>query len=166
MLPIALDPSALKIGLTGLGEGLTRRAALLAEAGIQPVALEPGSEALEGLHVLFIAGLPTAQAARLARLARGQGILVNVEDVPALCDFHVPAIIRRGDLMLTVSTGGRSPGLARLIREWIERRLGVEWSGRLNEVSAARDAWRRQGHPMAEVARRTRDFVDERSWLA
>lgn len=163
MLPIALNPSSTKVGLTGQGEGLARRAALLAEAGIEPIAT--AGEDLAGLQVLFIAGLGAAQSAKLARQARAQGILVNVEDVPSLCDFHVPAIVRRGDLLLTVSTGGRSPGLARLIREWLERRLGLEWSGRLQEISGARDHWRKQGETLASVATRTRDFVEERRWL-
>ncbi len=59
-------------------------------------------------------------SARLAQLARDAGVLVNVEDVPDLCDFHVPAAVRRGDLLLTVSTGGRAPGLSRILREWLE----------------------------------------------
>jgi precorrin-2 dehydrogenase/sirohydrochlorin ferrochelatase len=166
LLPITLDPASLKIGLTGQGEALARRAAVLAEAGVEAEAIPTDAQALDGLNVLFVAGLPANQAARLARLARAQGILINVEDVPALCDFHVPAIVRRGDLLLTVSTGGRAPGLARMIREWLERRLGLEWSGRLREVSQSREQWRKQGHPPAEVARRTRAFVDERDWLS
>jgi precorrin-2 dehydrogenase/sirohydrochlorin ferrochelatase len=166
LLPISLDPASLKIGLTGLGEGLARRAALLAEAGIEPIILAPEADSLEGLNVLFVAGLEPKRAARLAHRARSQGILVNVEDVSALCDFHVPAIVRRGDLLLTVSTGGCAPGLARMIREWLETRLGLEWSGRLREVSQAREAWRKQGNAPADVARQTRDFVDERNWLA
>jgi precorrin-2 dehydrogenase len=163
LLPIALNPSALKVGLAGQGEALARRAALLAEAGVEPVLVE--GEALDGLNILLVAGLTTARSARLAHLARGKGILVNVEDVPALCDFHVPAIVRRGDLLLTISTGGKSPGLARMIREWLERKLGLEWSGRLREVSQSREQWRRQGQPPAAVAQRTRDFVEEREWL-
>jgi precorrin-2 dehydrogenase/sirohydrochlorin ferrochelatase len=166
LLPIVLDPASSKIGLCGVGEGLVRRAALLAEAGVEPIAVPAHGPVPDGLAILFIAGLPAGSAASLARRARAQNILVNVEDVPALCDFHVPAIIRRGDLTLTISTAGRSPGLARLIREWIERRLGLEWSGRLYEAAQLRDAWRKQGHPAAEVARRTRAFVGERDWLA
>jgi len=166
LLPITLDPVSLSIGLAGQGEGLARRAALLAEAGIGPISIAPDAKALDGLSVLFVAGLPPKQAGRLVRQARARGILVNVEDAPELCDFHVPAIVRRGDLILTVSTGGRSPGLARLIREWLERRLGSEWSGRLREVSLARKVWREQGHPPAEVSHRTRGFVSDRNWLA
>jgi precorrin-2 dehydrogenase/sirohydrochlorin ferrochelatase len=158
LLPLALDPAAVKVGLVGQGDALARRAALLAEAGIELVA--------EGYTILFVAGLSLSESARLAREARGQGVLVNVEDVPALCDFHVPAIVRRGDLLLTVSTGGKSPGLARMIREWLEHRLGLEWGGRLREVSASREQWRRQGQPPADVARRTRQFVEDRDWLA
>jgi len=166
LLPITLDPAFLSIGLAGRGEGLARRADLLAEAGIDPIPIDCDSRALGGLKVLFVAGLPRKEAERLARLARGQGTLVNVEDMPGLCDFHVPAVIRRGDLLLTVSTGGRSPGLARLIREWLERRLGLEWNGRLKEVSQARETWREQGRTPADVSQRTRMFVSERNWLA
>lgn len=166
MLPITLDPASLSIGLAGQGEGLARRVALLAEAGINPIPMAFDAQSLDGLNVLFVAGLPRKEAERLARLARGQGILINVEDVPELCDFHVPAVVRRGDLLLTVSTGGRSPGLARLIREWLERKLGLEWSGRLREVSHAREGWRAQGHAPAEVSQRIRSFVSERNWLA
>jgi len=83
-------------------------------------------------------------------MAREQGILVNVEDVPELCDFHVPATIRRGDLLLTVSTGGKAPGLAKLIREWLEKKLGLEWSDRLHELAQARARWRGEGARAAE----------------
>src|ERR1700689_3994542 len=165
MLPIALDPSVLKIGLAGQGEGLARRAALLAEAGIEPVAIDPDTVALDGLHMLFVAGLPTARAARLARLARGQGILVNVEDVPALCDFHVPAIIRRGDLTLTVSTGGRVPGLARALRESLAEQFGPEWTLRLKELGAARPKWRSQGLSPREVSQHVRELIVRMGWL-
>lgn len=166
LLPIALNPASLKAGLAGAGEGLARRAALLSEAGIEPVAIASDAAELPYIQILFVAGLGTREASQLAHRARGQGILVNVEDVPALCDFHIPAIVRRGDLLLTVSTGGKAPGLAKMIREWLERRLGLEWSGRLREVSGAREQWRKQGIAPADVAQRTRDFVGERDWLA
>ncbi len=168
MLPIVLDPSALVIALTGAGDGLERRRVLLGEAGIAPVALPPAcaDAALAGLAVLFIAGLSHAEASALAARARLSGVLVNVEDVPALCDFHVPAVIRRGDLLLTVSTGGRAPGLAKAIRQWLARRIGREWGPRLDEVAAARAAWRTTGHSLAEVSRRTRALVAEKGWLS
>lgn len=165
MLPIVLNPAAVSVGLAGAGEGRVRRETMLAEAGIAPISVSPES-GLEGLKVLFIAGLGHEQSERLARRARDLGTLVNVEDVPHLCDFHVPAAIRRGDLVLTVSTGGKSPGLAKLIREWLEHRIAPEWSGRLKEMAQARATWRGQGHAPPDVAQRTRDFVRDRDWLA
>lgn len=165
MLPIVLNSEVISVGLTGAGEGLSRRERLLAEAGISPVAISRDA-ALEGLNVLFVAGLGRADSERLAERARGHGILVNVEDIPELCDFHVPASIRRGDLVLTVSTGGKSPGLAKTIREWLEHKIAPEWTGRLKEVASARAKWRADGNPPSEVAQRTRDYVRERDWLA
>jgi precorrin-2 dehydrogenase/sirohydrochlorin ferrochelatase len=164
LLPIVLNPDAISVGLTGAGEALARRQAMLAEAGIAPIPVSANTP-LDGLNVLFVAGLEREVSEQLASGARGQGILVNVEDVPDLCDFHVPAAIRRGDLVLTVSTGGQSPGLAKLIREWLERRLGFEWNARLKEMASVRAKWREQGHAPSEVSRRTRDFVRERDWL-
>ena len=168
MLPIVLNEDAVSVGLTGAGEALERRRTMLADAGIAPKTISSDSDAsaLKGLTILFVAGLDAGSSERLANLARSQNILVNVEDVPALCDFHVPAAVRRGDLIVTVSTGGKAPGLARLIREWLEHKLGEEWSGRLRELSGYRAQWRGQGHPPSEVSQRTRDFVRERDWLS
>lgn len=165
MLPIVLNQDAVSVGLIGAGDALSRRQAMLAEAGIAPIQVSEDSP-LSGLDVLFVAGLPHDASAHLAQRAREQGILVNVEDVPALCDFHVPAAIRRGDLILTVSTGGKSPGLAKLIREWLEHKIAPEWSGRLKEVAGARATWRAQGHAPSEVSKRIREFVREREWLS
>ncbi len=167
MLPIVLNAEGVSVGLAGLGEALARRRAMLTEAGVTPVLIEADGDVqdLQGLSVLFVAGLERPDAEILAVQARGQGILLNVEDEPDLCDFHVPAIIRRGDLLLTVSTGGMAPGLARLLREWLEQRLGLEWSGRLREVAQTRAGWRAAGQPPAEVSQRTRDYIVQRGWL-
>ena len=161
MLPIALDPTIIRVGLIGAGEGLARRRAFLAESGVGA----PEQGAVDGLHVLFVAGLDHARSAALAAEARAKGVLVNVEDVPELCDFHVPAVIRRGDLALTVSTNGRAPGLSRLLREWLGRVFGPEWTGRVDDVARARDGWRAEGLAPDEVSRRTRDLVARQGWL-
>jgi len=138
VLPITINPGMVRIGLAGAGDGLARRAALLAESGADAVSVasESSDAALHCLSVLFIAGLARPMAAELARRARSGGVLVNVEDAPELCDFHVPTVVRRGTLMLTVSTGGRSPGLARRLREWLQRRFGPEWSEHLEILGA------------------------------
>lgn len=161
MLPLAIDPRTVRVGLIGAGEGLARRLAFLVESGVE--APEPGLS--DGLQVLFVAGLDSARSADLAAQARAKGILVNVEDVQELCDFHVPAVVRRGDLALTVSTNGRAPGLSRLLREWLARIFGPEWTGRLDEVARARESWRAEGLAPSEVSERTRDLVARQGWL-
>ena len=56
-----------------------------------------------------------------------RGILVNVVDRPEFCSFIVPATINRGDLSISISTGGASPALARNIRESLEKQFGDEY---------------------------------------
>src|ERR1700749_2062906 len=147
MLPIILDPPKLKAGLAGRGEALARRAALLAEAGVASrlLSADVSDEVLAALHLLFVAGLAEGEARLLAGRARALGVLVNVEDVLPLCDFHVPAVVRRGELLLTASTGGAVPGLARALREWLADSFGPEWTGRLKDLSMARAKWRSAG---------------------
>lgn len=73
-----------------------------------------------------------------AEEARRQGALVNVVDAPELCDFTVPARISRGDLVITVSTGGKSPALARRLRQELEQHYGPEYGLYLELVARLR----------------------------
>jgi precorrin-2 dehydrogenase len=164
LLPIVVNPETIKVGLAGAGGGLLRRKALLLEAGLSPVTVEIETS-LAGIQILFIAGLESRNSAVLAQKARQAGILVNVEDQPELCDFHVPAIVRRGDLVLTASTGGRAPGLARRLREWLEEHFGPEWSARTEELGRTRAAWRADGLQPHEVSERSRSLIAEKGWL-
>lgn len=168
MLPITIDPKMVRVGLAGAGDGLERRLTMLAACGVAPlrVSAESSDAALQSLSVLFVAGLDEVSDMALAARARALGVLVNVEDKPELCDFHVPAMARRGALLLTVSTGGRAPGLARRLREWLEERFGPEWDERLKVLGSARAAWRADGVAPGEVSRRTRDMVEKKGWLS
>ena len=164
MLPIVIASQTVNVGLAGAADGRARRGSLLAEAGIQAVPVNE-TEPLPDIALLFVAGLDIDVTRQLVDRAHAAGTLVNVEDVPELCDFHVPAIVRRGDLVLTASTGGRAPGLARRLREWLEDRFGPEWDRRLHDMSSARAGWRAAGLPSREVAARTRDMITEKGWL-
>lgn len=71
------------------------------------------------------------------REAQQRRVLCNVVDVPALCDFFYPAVVRRGDLQIAVSTAGQSPSLAQKIRQQLERQFGegyAEWVTQLGET--------------------------------
>ena len=169
MLPIILDGSMVRAGIAGAGEALARRLAVMKAGGVdQPVIFSgslPQRDELAKLQILFIAGLDAAVSRELAADARQAGLLVNVEDVPELCDFHMPAQVRRGDLLLAISTAGRSPALSRALREHLEERFGPEWDGRLDEIALLRQRWRASGVGPGEVSQRTRALLAERGWL-
>ncbi len=82
---------------------------------------------LAGVLLAFAATDDPGVQDRVVREARERGVLVNVIDRPERCDFHVPAAVRRDDLVLAVSTGGRSPALAARIRRQLEERYGPEY---------------------------------------
>jgi precorrin-2 dehydrogenase/sirohydrochlorin ferrochelatase len=167
MLPLVLNPVNIKAGLAGRGPERERRAALLAEAGVEARLLPDNAsdEILASLQLLFVAGLPEGAARDLATRARALGVLVNVEDRLPLCDFHVPAIVRRGDLLLTASTGGQVPGLARALRECLADQFGPEWTERLKELGRARAKWRAEGLSPREVSHHVRELISRMGWL-
>jgi precorrin-2 dehydrogenase/sirohydrochlorin ferrochelatase len=69
--------------------------------------------------------------------AQRRDILCNVVDVPELCDFFYPAVVRRGDLQIAISTAGQSPLLAQRIRKRLEQQFGpkyAEWVAELGKL--------------------------------
>ncbi len=76
--------------------------------------------------------------AEVARAARCAGVLVNVADDPAAGTFHTVATVRRGDVLLTVSTGGASPGFTAALRRRIEAAVGPEYAELLDLLRAKR----------------------------
>ncbi len=185
MLPIVFDVSAGSIVLVGEGDLAQRRLELLdtAKASVQVYSRSSSGELAElagdrlvggrpvdadlsRASLVFGAGLSEAEGADLAQRARSHGALVNIEDVKPLCDFHVPSMVRRGDLTVTISTGGKSPGLARRLRRYLETLFGAEWAGRLDTVAELRQGWRAEGLPLDEVSRKTDLFIDKQGWLS
>jgi len=71
--------------------------------------------------------------AEISHDARAKGILVNIVDDPDKCDFVLPSLLRQGDLLIAISTGGKSPALAKKLREDMEQLFGTEY-GTLLEV--------------------------------
>ncbi len=167
--PIMLDPAKVRIGVAGQGAGLERRLELLRSSGVAPAAVFqrslPSAQDIAGLHVLFVAGLSPSQSRALAEAARREFVFVNVEDSPELCDFHVPAQVRRGDLVMAVSTSGRAPALAKLLKEELERRFDPGWGERLDEAAQLRSRLRAQGLEPAKISEATRAFLKEQDWL-
>lgn len=93
---------------------------------------------LDGQTMAFGA-LDDPEARRgLAAEARLRGIPVNLADDPVNCDFIIPSSFRRGDLLVTVSTGGRSPALARKVRRELEAGLGEEYAVQVEALGRIR----------------------------
>lgn len=184
MLPIMLDVSVGSVLLVGSGAAALRRLTFLEDSGATDIRVYAGEDALpellaaagararrglpteadiRGAKVLFVADGEAGD--RLAASARQWGVLVNVEDVKALCDFYTPSVIRRGDLTIAVSTQGVSPGLARRIRGRIAEIFGPEWALRLKQIGDLRREWRAQGSSTAAVAEQTNAWIDESGWI-
>ena len=64
---------------------------------------------------------------RISRDARALAIPVNIVDDPVRCDFILPSVVERGDLLIAVSTGGKSPALAKCLRKELEEAYGPEY---------------------------------------
>ncbi len=82
---------------------------------------------LEGVFLVIAATDDREVNSTVSSDARRRGVLVNVVDSPGECDFYVPSAVVRGDLVLAISTGGKSPALAKKIREDLEREYGPEY---------------------------------------
>jgi precorrin-2 dehydrogenase/sirohydrochlorin ferrochelatase len=95
--------------------------------GLEERAFAPGD--LDGVF-LAVAATACSELNQLifAEAGRRQ-ILCNVVDVPELCDFFYPAVMRRGDLQIAISTSGQSPLLAQRIRKHLEQQFGPEYAG-------------------------------------
>lgn len=93
---------------------------------------------LRGAFLAFAATDDRKVNAAVLREARETGVLVNMAETPADGDFTLPALLRRGDLTVSVSTGGRSPALAALVRDHLDATFGREWACVLDIAAALR----------------------------
>jgi siroheme synthase-like protein len=67
------------------------------------------------------------------------GILTNVADTPALCDFYLGSIVRKGDLKIAISTNGKSPTLAKRMRQYLEEAIPDSMQSLLDNMKTFRD---------------------------
>ena len=129
--------------------------ALAAEGriGLEARSYEEGD--LAGAHLAFVATAAREVNRAVAREAQARGVWINAADDPAHCTFILPAVVRRGDLTVSVATGGTSPALSRAIREELETYLTAEYATlaalaaearrelRASGRAATAEAWRR-----------------------
>lgn len=84
-------------------------------------------ETLEGAFLVIAATDDREVNKAVSSEAQRCGILVNVADDPELCTFFMPAVVRRGDFIVSVSTSGKSPALAKRVKGELESRFGPEY---------------------------------------
>ncbi len=96
------------------------------------------SEDLDGAFVAVVATASRDLNEFVYREARLRGVLCNVVDVPDLCDFYYPAVVRRGDLQIAISTSGQSPSLAQKLRQQLEQQFGPGYAAWVAELGETR----------------------------
>jgi precorrin-2 dehydrogenase/sirohydrochlorin ferrochelatase len=110
-----------------------------AEAG--KIGLELRRFSLADLDGKFLAVVATASNSLnrlIYREAQQRAVLCNVVDVPEYCDFFYPAVVRRGDLQIAISTTGQSPSLAQKLRLQLERQFGPEYAAWVEQLGETR----------------------------
>ncbi len=93
---------------------------------------------LKGIELVIAATDDPAVNGPASREARRRGIWINVVDQPGLCSFILPSVVRRGRLVLAISTGGASPALAKWIRKDLQARYGPEFGRLAARMAGAR----------------------------
>lgn len=97
---------------------------------------------------------------RVKELARKRRVLVNVADTPHLCDFYLGSVVTKGNLKIGISTNGKSPTIAKRIREYLEEAIPDDTNELLNKMQMIRD---RIKGDFAEKVRMLNDITS--SWL-
>lgn len=158
---ISLDLKNKKCLVVGGGKIAERKVRSLLECGALVYVVSPGiipalaSMAAEGLLIcrrrrykssdledMFLVFGATGREEvnrQIADDCAGRNLIVNIVDDPAKCNFYVPATVRRGSLAIAVSTGGKSPLLARKIREELELVYGPQYEDFLEMLGVLRE---------------------------
>jgi precorrin-2 dehydrogenase/sirohydrochlorin ferrochelatase len=107
---------------------------------------------LQGAFLVIAATNSPALHDEIYAEARSRGVLCNAVDEPERCDFYFPAVVRRGELQIAISTGGLSPALAQRLRKELEQQFGPEWEEWVAQLGRTREEL--QGIPMPPEQRK------------
>ena len=163
--PVALEVAGRRCVVFGSGPVAQSRATALLDAGATVIMIaRPYEEGdLAGVFLAVAASGDAAETARIFAEAERVGVLLNAVDDPAHCHFAVPAVLHRGDLTVTVSTGGRAPGYARRLRDELGRAVGAEYGtlvDLIGDVRAELRTQRPEGADFDQWAARWRDALE------
>jgi precorrin-2 dehydrogenase / sirohydrochlorin ferrochelatase len=181
-IPIFFDVTGRQCVVVGGGEVAARKVESLLEAGacltVVSPRLSPSLQAavarglvthiardyapgdIRGSVLVYAATDDPKLHRELAAEARTLGIPINVVDVPELCSFIAPAVVKRGALQIAISTGGASPAFAARIRRELEDRFGAEYALTLELMRAARRRLHAEEIAPAERMRRLTELAN------
>jgi precorrin-2 dehydrogenase/sirohydrochlorin ferrochelatase len=117
--------------------------AMLSEVMIEQRPWRP--EDLDGMWLVIAATDDPAVDRAVYDAGQRAGVWVNGADDPANCSFTLPSVVRRGDLQVTVSTGGRSPALSTWLRRRLEGEIGPEYAVLLDLLATEREGLKAAG---------------------
>lgn len=165
--PVCLDIKDRSCLVVGGGNVGTRKAKGLLAAGalvtVVSPELNPGLKALtpdpvrwrergyrpedlDGMFLVFGATDDEALNRRIYADAGKRNMLCNIADRPDICSFILPSVVHRGDLLLAISTSGKSPAFAKKLRQDLERQYGKEYAIFLRLMGAIRKRLLSAGH--------------------
>lgn len=93
---------------------------------------------LDGAHLVIAATNDNELNGLIVKAAHERNLLVNIADKPALCDFYLGSIVQKGDLKLAISTNGKSPTVAKRLKEVLNDSIPAEIDTTLRQVSEIR----------------------------
>ena len=159
--PILLNIEGKRCVIVGGGQVAGRKALALLEAGASVSIVSPeisgeaktlagkgnvewigeafSPERLDNAALVIASTGSEAVNRKVHEEAVARNVPVNVVDRPELCEFIVPSVIRRGDLVIAVSTSGKSPALSKRIRKELDAQFGMEWAEFLEIMGEARE---------------------------
>jgi precorrin-2 dehydrogenase/sirohydrochlorin ferrochelatase len=127
--------------VTVIAPEITPALMAMADAGrIRWIARDYKAGDMCGRFMAWVATMNGAVGRSAAADANKLGVLINVADQPTLCDFITPAVVKRSEVQIAISTGGTSPALARRLREQIEGVIGPEY-GPVAELAQNARRW-------------------------
>jgi siroheme synthase-like protein len=164
LFPVFIKLHTLHTLVVGAGPvGLEKLSALVSnspEAMIRVVALEINPEVeelsqhypnitlhrkafseqdLEGIHLVMAATNDAALNVEIRAAAKARNLLVNFADKPALCDFYLGSVVKKGDLKIAISTNGKSPTVAKRLKELLNESLPEDIDTALQQMAALRE---------------------------
>ncbi|MGC2491600.1 precorrin-2 dehydrogenase/sirohydrochlorin ferrochelatase family protein, partial [Candidatus Binatus sp.] len=134
--------------------------ALVARRLVTHIAREYQRGDIRGCVLVYAATDDPKLHRELAAEARALGIPINVVDIPELCTFISPAVVKRGELQIAISTGGASPAFAARLRQALEDQFGAEYALTLEVLRAARRRLHAEEIDPADLMRRLKELAD------